>query len=761
QNTATCPTVAANLTGAAPYTLAAAGTAIAGGASHTYTVTVPYTLTAAMTGSVGSALCPSTNPTASPGGLNNATTVVPNSGATNSANACRNAPGNLVHSKVLGAGPTATATPNRYTQVYTLTVINTGGTTMSYALTDMPLFGAGTTIVGAACAASGTGAAACAASVTGTGPWTVANAGTSIDAGGVQTYTLTVTFDINPATVTVDSSDCSLTTGSTTNSGLLNRGTLTPTGLSGVDQDVCAPLPPVVTHTKVVTSGPTAVVGTPNRYTVSYTLTVSNNGGTAGTYQLLDTPLFGVGTTVVGASCTPTGTGAASCAGVTGVPAPAWTVAAAGTSIATGGTHTYAVTVTFDVAPGTVTVDGSDCSLTTGSTTNTGLLNRAGLSVNGGSTINVDACVPLPPNVSHTKVVTSGPTSTGTLNQYRITYRIDVNNTGGAASGYELIDTPLYGGGATLTSATCTAIGAGAAACPATLTGAGPWTIAPAATPIAVGGAHSYTIVATFTLAPLTVTTASMDCSLTTGSTTNTGLLNRATLTPSGGTATARDACAPMPPVYFIDVVKSSSATLQVGDTAFAINYRVQVTNTGPTTIPNVQVTDNLGITFAQGNPTVSVTVAPALSQPSVCTPGTSFNGLTDFRLLSGNDTMQPGESCVITFSVRVIYPSKASVPDRVLNTAYASGTSVGPNPGHGYTSVGVAVPPSSLVAEDASNNALLPPVCPRCDPQNPTPNDFPVLIDVPVTPTWMIALALMLVATGSLRRRRLNGRRD
>ncbi len=665
-----------------------------------------------------------------------------------------------MHSKALVGGPTATATANRYTQAYVLTVTNTGGTTMSYALTDTPLFGTGATIVGASCTASGTGAAACGASVTGTGPWTVASAGTTIDAGGAQTYTLTVTFDINPATVTADSSDCSLTTGSTTNSGLLNRGTLTPTGLSGVDRDVCTPLPPVIVHTKSVASGPTAVAGTPNRYTVSYTLTVTNNGGTAGNYQLLDTPLFGAGTTVVGASCTPTGAGAASCAGVTGVPAPAWTVAATGTSIATGGTHTYAITVTFDVAPGTVTVDGSDCSLTTGSTTNTGLLNRAGLSVNGGTPINVDACVPLPPNVTHTKIVTAGPTSTGTLNQYRITYRIDVNNIGGTASTYALLDTPLFGDGATLTSATCTASGAGAAACPATLSGSGPWTIAPAATPIAIGGAHSYTIVATFTLAPQTVTATSMDCSLTTGSATNTGLLNRATLTPSGGSATAKDACAPMPPVYFIDVVKSSSATLRLGDTAFAINYRVEVTNTGPTTIPNVQVTDNLGITFAAGNPVVSVTSAPALAQPSACTPGTSFNGLTDFRLLSGNDTMQPGQSCVITFSVQVIYPSTAAVPNRVLNTAYASGTSIGPNPGHSYTSVGVAVPPSSVVAEDASNNALYPPVCPRCDPEVPTPNDFPPLLVVPVTPTWMIALALMLVAIAALRRRERHGRR-
>ena len=158
---------------------------------------------------------------------------------------------------------------------------------------------------------------------------------------------------------------------------------------------------------------------------------------------MTDTPLFGVGTTVTGGSCVAAGAGAADCAGVTGVPAPSWTVAAAGTAIAAGGNHTYTITVSFTVAPGSLTSDGNDCSLATGSTTNTGLLNRATMTPEGGSAINQDACAPIPGNVSHTKTVSAGPTLTG-LNTYTVTYAINVGNTGGTASTYGLTDTPLF-----------------------------------------------------------------------------------------------------------------------------------------------------------------------------------------------------------------------------------------------------------------------------------------------------------------------------
>jgi len=124
---------------------------------------------------------------------------------------------------------------------------------MTYGLTDTPLFGVGTTVNGAVCTAAGTGAAACATSVTGAAPWTVAAPGTNIDVGGTHTYTMTVTFTVDPALVTAAGSDCSLTTGSTTNTGLLNRATLTPTGLSAIDQEVCTPLPPNIRVTKVMT----------------------------------------------------------------------------------------------------------------------------------------------------------------------------------------------------------------------------------------------------------------------------------------------------------------------------------------------------------------------------------------------------------------------------------------------------------------------------------------------------------------------------
>jgi len=564
-----------------PWTVAPPPTAITAGGSHSYAITVTFTIDPATVTTVGSD-CSLLTGSSTNTGLLNLAIMTPTGGSSVTKSACAPLPPNILHTKTVTTGPTPTGTPNQYTITYTVVVNNTGGTDGGYGLTDTPAFGVGTTLNASSCVPSGTGAASC-VGVTGTNPpWTVAPAPTAIVAGGSHSYAITVTFTVDPATVTVAGSDCSLQTGSNTNTGLLNHATLTPTGGSSVTQDACAPLPPNLLHTKTVTTAPTAT-GTPNQYNITYTVVVTNTGGTVGSYALSDTPAFGVGTTLNASSCVPSGAGAASCAGVTGTNPP-WVVAPANTSIAIGGSHSYAITVTFTVAPAQTTVDGSDCSLATGSNTNTGLLNHATLTPTGGTAVTQDACAPIPGSISHTKQVTSGPTPTGTPNQYTVTYTINVINPGGTAGSYLLTDTPAFGVGTTINGASCVPSGSGAATCAGVTGTSTPWTVAPANTAIAAGGSHSYAITVTFTVDPATVTTVGSDCSLQTGSNTNTGLLNHATLTPTGGTAVVQDACAPLPPNILHTKGVTSGPTPTGTPNQYTVTYTISVTNTGGTT---------------------------------------------------------------------------------------------------------------------------------------------------------------------------------
>ena len=750
---AACPQ---SFVGSAPWSVAPVGTLIAPGGVHVYTLTVTFTVNPTSVSTDESDCLLTTGNATNTGLLNRATLTLP-SGTTSVQEACTPTPGNLLHTKAVSSGPTATGNPYQFTVTYTLTVSNTGGAGSTYGLVDSPLFGAGTTINASFCAPTGVGAASCAGVSGAAAPWTVAPVGTVIAAGATHSYAVTLTVTLDPAALNTTGNDCSLTTGSGTNTGLLNRATMTLAGGTATNQDACTPIPGSVVHSKLVTAGPSPT-GTANEYTVTYAINVSNVGGATTSYTLLDTPLFGIGTSISKGTCSATGSGAANCAGVSGAPSPSWIVADPGTQIAAGNSHTYTVVVTFKVMPGSITAADSDCSLETGSTTTTGLLNRATLTSVGFVNRTQDACAPIQGTASHTKVVTAQPTPTGVPNEYKVTYAITVTGpTAGSDASYSLIDSPLFGAGASIVGAKCAVTGIAAAVCPPTLSGSGPWTIAPTGTSIALGATHTYTIEVTFALQSGQVTSSSQDCSLATGSLTNTGLLNRATLTPVGATAVSQDACTPLPPVYFIDVVKASSAAVVVGASSFEIAYQVLVKNTGLNAIPNVQVTDNLGITFASGSPAIRIVRNPSIVSPDLCSPGTSFNGTSDFRLLGGADTLLPGQSCAVVFTVRVDYPDQRTVPARVLNTAYASGTAAGPNVGHTYSGTGQAIAPASAIAMDTSNNSLLPPVSPGGDPEEPTPNDMPSEPRVvPAVPGWLVALSILLyLGWNQVRRRR------
>ncbi|MBK7469812.1 MAG: hypothetical protein IPI73_03385 [Betaproteobacteria bacterium] len=371
----------------------------------------------------------------------------------------------VVALKTITAGPTLVG-PNQYTISYQIDVINNNLTGLdSYELDETPHFGAGVVIDSATCASSvpvGTGTAdssPCAAApapivlVNGT-PFTLVAPGWLIDAGAVHRYALVVTFTVVPGSVTVatNGAGCDVTPPSpTTDTGLNNTATVTMTGGTPLATNACAPTPPALV---VVKSDP-VVLGT----TATYTVTVTNTGG-AGTYELTDSPLFGTGITVTAPPvCTNTsvlpgvGDTTPTCTTTTGP----WALADPGTAIAAAVAvpvvDSYTVAVPFTVAPGTPPANllcPAVSPLATG-----GLNNRADLTAAGATTTDTGCgSAPPPAVVTHAKTITAGPTPIGP-NQYTISYQIDVTNSGGASGGYQLDETPHFGAGVVINSATC------------------------------------------------------------------------------------------------------------------------------------------------------------------------------------------------------------------------------------------------------------------------------------------------------------------
>ena len=91
--------------------------------------------------------------------------------------------------------------------------------------------------------------------------------------------------------------------GSFTATGLNNGATLTVAGTTSSDPGCAnAPPPALVTHAKTITAGP-VLVG-PNQYTISYQIDVINNNLTGlDSYELDETPHFGAGVVINGATC--------------------------------------------------------------------------------------------------------------------------------------------------------------------------------------------------------------------------------------------------------------------------------------------------------------------------------------------------------------------------------------------------------------------------------------------------------------------------
>jgi len=157
---------------------------------------------------------------------------------------------------------------------------------------------------------------------------------------------------------------------------------------------------------------------------------------------------------------------------------------------------------------------------------------------------------------------------------------------------------------------------------------------------------------------------------------------------------------------------------VQTGAKRFRIPYSLIVANTSTTvTATNVQLTDNLATAFPTAQSiTLSTPAAISACTGTVLTIATpAFTGIGQNNLLAGNENLQPGERCTITFTTEVDFGSNA-LPTTVQNNQATATTS--------QTAGG------TIIASDLSDNGSNPDANGNGDPgesgeNDPTPVSF------------------------------------
>jgi len=157
------------------------------------------------------------------------------------------------------------------------------------------------------------------------------------------------------------------------------------------------------------------------------------------------------------------------------------------------------------------------------------------------------------------------------------------------------------------------------------------------------------------------------------------------------------------PPI--IGIAESAAKPTNNNDGSYTVPYTFVVRNYGTTPLSNVQVKDDFATTFAsaKGFNVVSGSIAG-----TGVTVNPNFNGTSDTNLLTGVDTLQPGQSRTITLNVRVTPGGNLGAYN---NNAIATGSS-----------------PSAILAQDTSTNGTDPAPDPTGDPTKssvPTPVTF------------------------------------
>lgn len=411
---------------------------------------------------------------------------------------------------------------------------------------------------------------------------------------------------------------------------------------------------PVITHTKQVASGPTAVAGQPGQYDITYQITVTNTGELPGNYSIDDLFQFDSDVSIIG---TPT---VSYSGGGSATPTPGFNGSAANKNLVTnqtlanGGTDNFDVTVRFSVAPGSSTSNDT-CS---GGAAN-GLFNLATINpptVGQGPDLPVgkNACANTPGVASLTLAKTAPASMTVDV---AADYSLSVTNTGAAdaanATVHDLLPAHMQYNSAA--GAACSATGVVATGQLLTCTVTGPL--------VANGAAKTFTVNVT----PQAAIPA------------GTSVMNRASVDRAGGTApvdpstcTADDAatgCA------------VANATIAAGATD------IQVTKTPGTGeyLPGQPITWTITATNAGPNLADGVTIADAVPTGLTAASWTcvASGGATCAATGTGNinDTVNLPANGNVVYTLHATTPASATAD--IVNTATATlaGTQVDTNP--------------------------------------------------------------------------------
>jgi hypothetical protein len=435
-----------NLAGIATWTLAT-NQVIAAFATHTYTLKVNVKLN--FTDNIGDNVyqpCLTQTPTVGRGLYNKARVFVSNV-LKDEDDACGDIPNITLVKDFVSVTPKANGS---FDVVYKITVGNNGGAPGTYSLKDTPQFDDDVVINSGSYTGHSSGP------MNTVGSTTMAT-NLSLAAGSNHMYNVTfnVSLDVNPNSNQGGDNvyrPCEVPgngPGSTLGHGLYNKAEVDRTGdgITDLTDDACGDIPNITLVKDFVSVTPRAN-GT---FDVRYKITVGNNGGAIGTYNLKDSPLFDDDVTILAWDYTFLDVLGGIGNGPAFIGAPLIPIDLGTKQITPGNSHIYTLTfnVSLDVNPNSN--QGGDnvyrpCEVPgngPGSTLGHGLYNKAEVDRTGDGITDLtdDACGDIP-NITLIKdFVSVTPKANGSFD---VVYKITVANNGGATGTYSLKDTPQF-----------------------------------------------------------------------------------------------------------------------------------------------------------------------------------------------------------------------------------------------------------------------------------------------------------------------------
>lgn len=566
---------------------------------------------------------------------------------------------------------------------YTVTVTNSGGSGAFYVLNDTPAPDVNVTILG------GTVSGHVSAVLSGPGPYFGIVSNEFLDAGVSHAYTLQLDAVLGSAITSgaAAATACLFQGGAfQPNNGLFNQAQVIygTNDVEVLDED-CGEIPPWINLDKAFldATDPDAL----GQFSVTYAVTVVNNGGSDGVYDLTDTPDPDPNVTLLGGAVS----GQTNL--VLGATPPY--ILATGATLPAGATHAYTVRVDA-VLSASVLGGQSSVSLCAsegdGFVAGQGLFNQAVLSFGDNDvTATNEACGEIPPAISLQKDFLSA-TEPDAGGAFEITYAIVVTNAGGSSGTYDLTDTPAPDANVNILGGSVTGH------VNAVLVNPAPYVLITNET-LAAGAFHVYTVRLDAVLSPGVVggsATVGVCVAESGGFASGNGLYNEAVTTyGDNDVSVTNDACGEIPPFLVLD---KTFVTSSVPDSAgrFTAEYTVTVRNTGGAEGRY----DFIDAPLFDANVIVTGAVVSGHAGGAFAGPG-PYTVVTNEPIASG---------ATHAYSVLVAGVLSADIQLGKTNLAACGSSGAGPIPGEGLfnrATVTYGVNTNTLVGEDCGDLTL------------------------------------------------------